>query len=57
MQPFRKHTGIVVPIDRVNVDTDQIVPKQFIKWVTNGDWTQGVTCTQETGVYSVKLVP
>jgi 3-isopropylmalate/(R)-2-methylmalate dehydratase small subunit len=34
MQPFTKHTGIVVPIDRVNVDTDQIVPKQFIKWVT-----------------------
>ncbi len=34
MQAFTKHTGIVVPIDRVNVDTDQIVPKQFIKWVT-----------------------
>ena len=34
MQPFTKHTGIVVPIDKVNVDTDQIVPKQFIKWVT-----------------------
>ena len=34
MQPFTKHTGIVAPLDRVNVDTDQIVPKQFIKWVT-----------------------
>ena len=34
MQPFTKHTGLVVPIDKVNVDTDQIVPKQFIKWVT-----------------------
>jgi len=31
MQPFRKHTGIVVPLDRVNVDTDQIIPKQFLK--------------------------
>jgi 3-isopropylmalate/(R)-2-methylmalate dehydratase small subunit len=31
MQPFRKHTGIVVPIDKVNVDTDQIIPKQFLK--------------------------
>ena len=31
MQPFRKHTGLVVPLDRVNVDTDQIVPKQFLK--------------------------
>jgi 3-isopropylmalate/(R)-2-methylmalate dehydratase small subunit len=31
MQPFRKHTGIVTPLDRVNVDTDQIIPKQFLK--------------------------
>ena len=31
MQPFRKHTGIVAPLERVNVDTDQIIPKQFLK--------------------------
>ena len=31
MKPFRKHTGIVVPLDKVNVDTDQIIPKQFLK--------------------------
>ena len=31
MQPFRKHTGIVVPLDKVNVNTDQIIPKQFLK--------------------------
>jgi 3-isopropylmalate/(R)-2-methylmalate dehydratase small subunit len=31
MQPFRQHTGIVAPLDRVNVDTDQIIPKQFLK--------------------------
>src|SRR6266436_2819930 len=31
MEPFRKHTGTVVPLDRVNVDTDQIIPKQFLK--------------------------
>lgn len=31
MQPFRKHTGIAAPLDRVNVDTDQIIPKQFLK--------------------------
>lgn len=31
MQSFRKHTGIVVPLDKVNVDTDQIIPKQFLK--------------------------
>jgi len=31
MQPFRVHTGKVVPLDRQNVDTDQIIPKQFLK--------------------------
>ena len=31
MQPFRVHTGLVAPLDRVNVDTDQIIPKQFLK--------------------------
>ena len=34
MQPFKKHTGLVAPMDRVNVDTDQMVPKQFIKLLT-----------------------
>jgi 3-isopropylmalate/(R)-2-methylmalate dehydratase small subunit len=34
VQAFRKHTGLVVPLDRVNVDTDQMVPKQFLTWVT-----------------------
>jgi 3-isopropylmalate/(R)-2-methylmalate dehydratase small subunit len=31
MEAFVKHTGIVAPVDRVNVDTDAIVPKQFLK--------------------------
>jgi len=31
MKPFRKHAGLVVPLDRANVDTDQIIPKQFLK--------------------------
>lgn len=31
MQPFRRHKGIVAPLDRQNVDTDQILPKQFLK--------------------------
>jgi 3-isopropylmalate/(R)-2-methylmalate dehydratase small subunit len=31
MKPFRSHTGLVVPMDRLNVDTDQIIPKQFLK--------------------------
>ena len=34
MTPFQKHTGLVAPLDRVNVDTDQMVPKQFLKWLT-----------------------
>ncbi len=33
MEPFRSHTGLVAPLDRVNVDTDQIIPKQFLKRV------------------------
>jgi 3-isopropylmalate/(R)-2-methylmalate dehydratase small subunit len=31
MKPFREHRGRVAPLDRVNVDTDQIIPKQFLK--------------------------
>ena len=34
MQPFTKSTGVVMPMDRVNVDTDQMVPKQFLKLLT-----------------------
>lgn len=31
MSPFTTHTGTVVPLDRVNVDTDAIIPKQFLR--------------------------
>jgi 3-isopropylmalate/(R)-2-methylmalate dehydratase small subunit len=31
MKPFTKLTGLVAPMDRANVDTDQIIPKQFLK--------------------------
>ncbi|MEX0642387.1 MAG: 3-isopropylmalate dehydratase small subunit [Pirellulales bacterium] len=31
MKPFTTHTGRVVTMDRANVDTDQIIPKQFLK--------------------------
>jgi 3-isopropylmalate/(R)-2-methylmalate dehydratase small subunit len=34
MQPFTTHTGLVAPLDRVNVDTDQIIPKQFLKTIS-----------------------
>lgn len=31
MQPFKKITALAAPLDRTNVDTDQIIPKQFLK--------------------------
>jgi 3-isopropylmalate/(R)-2-methylmalate dehydratase small subunit len=31
MEPFRIHAGLVAPMDRENVDTDAIIPKQFLK--------------------------
>jgi 3-isopropylmalate/(R)-2-methylmalate dehydratase small subunit len=31
MEPFRRITGVLAPLDRANVDTDQIIPKQFLK--------------------------
>ena len=31
MEPFRIHSGVVAPMDRENVDTDAIIPKQFLK--------------------------
>ena len=34
MEPIRKHTGIVYPMNRANVDTDQIIPKQFLKRIS-----------------------
>lgn len=34
MQPFTRHTGLAVMIDSANIDTDQIIPKQFLSKVT-----------------------
>ena len=31
MEPFVRHAGVVAPLDRANVDTDQIIPKQFLR--------------------------
>ncbi|MCZ6725683.1 MAG: 3-isopropylmalate dehydratase small subunit [Thaumarchaeota archaeon] len=33
MEPFKNHRGLVAPLDRANVDTDQIIPKQFLKLI------------------------
>ena len=34
MKPFPKITSIITPFDKANVDTDQIIPKQFLKLIT-----------------------
>lgn len=34
MKEFKQHTGIAVPLNAANVDTDQIIPKQFLKAVS-----------------------
>lgn len=31
MEPFTIHTGVVAPLDRANIDTDAIIPKQFLR--------------------------
>jgi 3-isopropylmalate/(R)-2-methylmalate dehydratase small subunit len=40
MNPFTKHTGLVAALNRVNVDTDQIIPKQFLKRVERSGFGQ-----------------
>ncbi len=42
MQPFTTLTGLVAPLDRVNVDTDQIIPKQFLKTLTRTGLKEGL---------------
>ncbi|MBR2585559.1 MAG: 3-isopropylmalate dehydratase small subunit [Thermoguttaceae bacterium] len=40
MKPFTQHTGLVVPMDRSDVDTDQLVPKQFLKRIERSGFGQ-----------------
>ena len=40
MEPFVKLTGIAAPVDRVNVDTDAIIPKQFLKRIERSGFGQ-----------------
>ena len=42
MQPFRIHRGRVVPLDRENVDTDAIIPKQFLKSIKKTGFGQNL---------------
>jgi 3-isopropylmalate/(R)-2-methylmalate dehydratase small subunit len=42
MEAFRTHTGVVAPLDRVDVDTDQIIPKQFLKSISRTGFEAGL---------------
>jgi len=48
MESFKKVTSIVTPLDKVNVDTDQIVPKQFLKLVQKSGF--GNSCSLTGGM-------
>ncbi|MFO0775230.1 MAG: 3-isopropylmalate dehydratase small subunit [Nitrospiraceae bacterium] len=42
MQPFTTLTGLVAPLDRADVDTDQIIPKQFLKTIKRTGLREGL---------------
>jgi len=42
MEAFTRHTGLVAPLDRVDVDTDQIIPKQFLKSIARTGFDAGL---------------
>jgi 3-isopropylmalate/(R)-2-methylmalate dehydratase small subunit len=42
VEPFRQHTGLVAPLDRANVDTDAIIPKQFLKSIKRSGFGQNL---------------
>jgi 3-isopropylmalate/(R)-2-methylmalate dehydratase small subunit len=42
MQPFTTHSGVVAPLDRIDVDTDQIIPKQFLKSIKRTGFEEGL---------------
>ena len=48
MQPFTKLTGVVAPMDRVDVDTDQIIPAQFLKRIERTGFGQFMLCKSTT---------
>jgi 3-isopropylmalate/(R)-2-methylmalate dehydratase small subunit len=42
VEPFRQHDGLVVPLDRANVDTDALIPKQFLKSIKRSGFGQNL---------------
>src|SRR6202034_2307718 len=57
VKPFRTHRGRVAPLNRINVDTDQIIPKQFLKGIERTgfgeflfyDWRFAADGTKQAG--------
>ena len=44
MEAFKQLNGLVAPVDRVNVDTDAIIPKQFLKRIERTGFGQFLLC-------------
>jgi 3-isopropylmalate/(R)-2-methylmalate dehydratase small subunit len=42
MEPFTTHTGHAVPLRRTNVDTDQIIPAEYLKRVSRTGFAEGL---------------
>jgi 3-isopropylmalate/(R)-2-methylmalate dehydratase small subunit len=42
MKAFHTHRGVVVPLNRANIDTDQIIPKQFLKSICRTGFGEGL---------------
>jgi len=42
MEPFTTHSGLAAPLDRVDVDTDQVIPKQFLKSIKRTGYDAGL---------------
>ena len=60
MEPFTTHTGLIAPLNRPNVDTDQIIPKQYLKTIHRtglkeglfADWRETSTGTPDPEFFS-----
>ena len=50
MDAFTTHKGLVAPLDRVNVDTDQIIPKQYLKTIKRSGLREGLFSDWRYGV-------
>ena len=55
MEPFEAHTGLAMPLARVNVDTDQIIPKQYL--TSTGRDGLDMPDSSTTGATSTEIRP